>query len=601
MSYLIAENISLSRGEKTLLDKVNLVMNQGDKIALVARNGSGKSTFLRILAGDEKSEGQHQLKFHPSARLEFLRQEPEFDPKAKIYDAALTPGYAPHDELREVQRTDPSAILSPELARTDAKVKELLFKMGLTRLYDSTAVLSGGEKKRLGLAKVFATEPDFIIMDEPTNHLDLDMIEWLEQRLQHPGLTLLLVTHDRYFLDHVCNGIVELEHGEFIKYSGNYTDYLEKRAIRQDTQRSEKSKIEKLLKKELQWIRRSPKARTTKSKSRVDKFYDTKESIEGPTDPGVLQMEIDMHRLGSKILECHNVSKSLGGKLLFDQFDYKFKRGEKVGIVGANGAGKTTLVRVMTGALRPDHGKIVIGDTVVWGHYTQMGMQLEQDMRVIDVVRAVAEYIPLKKGKKLSAESLLERFLFERPQQQVYVSQLSGGERRRLYLLQILMSNPNFLILDEPTNDLDIITLNILEEYLEDYEGCAIIISHDRYFMDKIVDHLFILQGDGKVKDYNGKYTDYRLEQSAISSSTASVPSKDSDAKIDHQREKELKNKIRKLEREIESLEEKKSSLETQLMDAQLDPDRIAELSRAFSEVGDQLAEAEDQWMELVD
>ncbi len=598
MSYLIAENISLSRGEKTLLDSVDLTITQGDKIAMVARNGSGKSTFLRILTGQESSEGIHMLQYNPNIKICFLEQEPSFDPEETIWTAVLTPGIETHDALlNSDEKSDASK--TEDIWRVEAKLKEILFKLNLTKLDKKTGVLSGGEKKRLGLAKLFAQEPDLVILDEPTNHLDLDMIEWLETQLKSPSVTLLIVTHDRYFLDNICNRIVELDRGRFINYTGNYTDFLEKRATRIETERSEKTKIQKLLNKELEWIRRSPQARTTKSKSRVDNYYKTKEKITGPKELGEITIDIDMHRLGSKILECHNISKTLGGKLLFELFDYKFKKGEKVGIVGANGAGKTTLVNVMTGQLKADAGKVIIGDTVVFGYYTQMGLKLEQDLRVIDVIRSVAEYLPLKNGKKMSAEALLERFLFPRAQQSVYASQLSGGERRRLYLLQILMANPNFLILDEPTNDLDIITLNILEDYLEHFPGCAIIISHDRYFMDKIVDHLFILEGDGKVKDYNGKYTDYRRENRIkTKENTKEAPSV---AKQDFKLDKEKKNKIRKLERQIEDLEYQKMSLEERMLDPQLSLEEITDLSKSFSQMKDDLAALEDQWMELVD
>ena len=599
MSYLIAENIQLSRGEKMLLDGVDLTMSQGDKLAMVARNGSGKSTFLRILAGQEMSDGNHTLRFHPGVRIAFLDQEPEFDPEATIWQSALTPDYPPHEKLINEAVGSDQGSGDSEIWKTEAQVKELLFKLELRDLEKKTVMLSGGEKKRLGLVKLFATEPDFIILDEPTNHLDLDMIEWLEQKLKTPNTTLLIVTHDRYFLDSICNRIIELDRGKFVTYTGNYTDFLEKRTTRLDTEKSETDKIKKLLKKELEWIRRSPQARTTKSKARVDQFYKTKESVEGPKELGEMQIEIDMHRLGSKILECHNVSKAYGDKKLFEQFDYKFKKGEKVGVVGANGAGKTTLIKVMTGEIRPDSGKVILGDTLVFGHYAQVGIQLSQDKRVIDVIRDVAEYLPLKNGRKMSAEALLERFLFTRPQQEVYVSQLSGGERRRLYLLEVLMANPNFLILDEPTNDLDIITLNILEEYLESFQGCAIIISHDRYFMDKIVDHLFILEGNGRIKDYNGKYTDYRNEQKLLRVPKEKNPQENQ--KNDFQKEKEKKNKIRKIEREIEKCEDQKTKCQDKMLVAGLSTEEITALSIKFSEIGDKLSDLEDQWMELVE
>ncbi|MGB1217955.1 MAG: ABC-F family ATP-binding cassette domain-containing protein, partial [Saprospiraceae bacterium] len=358
--------------------------------------------------------------------------------------------------------------------------------------------------KRLALAKVLIEEPDFLILDEPTNHLDIAMIEWLENYLSQPNVTVFMITHDRYFLDRVCNVIYELEDTQMHKYKGNYSYYLHKKAEREEVEAATLGKEKKLLKKELDWVKRQPKARTTKSKSRVDAFHNLKEKTSGYTEKSDFKLEFKSERLGKKIIECHNVSKYFGDFVTFEKFSYKFGQRERVGIVGNNGVGKSTFVKVITKEMKPDTGKVVIGDTIVFGHYTQDGITLNEDKRVIDVIRDIAEVIPLSNGSNLNPASFLEKFLFSRKQQQVYVSKLSGGERRRLYLLTVLVKNPNFLILDEPTNDLDIVTLNILEEFLKDYPGCLLIISHDRYFLDKLTDHLFIFEGEGKIKDWNG-------------------------------------------------------------------------------------------------
>ena len=473
------------------------------------------------------------------------------------------------------------------------------------------AHLSGGQKKRLALAQILIDEPEFLILDEPTNHLDLDMIEWLEEYLQSPNLTLFMVTHDRYFLERVCNNIIELDTGVIYKYKGNYSDFLVAKEAREENQAVVLDKTKKLMGKELEWMRRQPKARGTKAKSRIDSFYKIEEKASQKISKDKIHIDVKGSRLGSKILEANYISKSYGDLILVKDFAYKFKKGEKVGIVGPNGAGKSTLLKMLTQEIRPDSGKVVVGGTVVFGHYTQDGIQLESDKRVIDVVRDIAEYIPLEKGNKLTAESLLERFLFSRKQQQVYVSKLSGGEKRRLHLLTILMENPNFLILDEPTNDLDIITLNILEDFLMDFPGCVLVVTHDRFFMDKIVDHLFIFEGDGKIRDYNGQYSDYRVlhkeeleearqaerdRQKRIIKPTNEKP-KDEKPKLSYEERKEFN----RLEKQISVLEEKKEKITEQFNNPNLTPEEIQKLSIQLGELKNGIEEKEMRWMELAE
>ena len=523
MNFLTFENVTKTYGPKVLFRDISLSIDKGHKIALIAKNGTGKSTLLRVLAGIEGAEGESaKILFRKDIRVGYLPQEPELDPGHTAIEAI----FASDTPLIQAVSEYENALLFPDdhdrLQRAmvkmedmkawdfEAKVKEILFKLSIRHLDQRIGTFSGGQIKRIALAKLLIEEPDFLILDEPTNHLDVDMIEWLENYLSHPGLTLFMVTHDRYFLDNVCNHIIELEGGKFYRYKGNYTEYLDKKAIRDEVDANTLDKGKKLLSRELEWMRRTPAARTTKAKSRIDDFYDLKDKTSVRKDRSEVQIDIKSSRLGSKILELQYITKGYGDRVLIRDFHHFFKKNERVGIVGPNGTGKSTLLKLITGLETPDKGKIVTGETVVFGHYGQEGLQLKEDKRVIEVITDIAEFIPLEKGQKLTAASLLERFLFTREQQQVYASQLSGGEKRRLYLLTVLMKNPNFLILDEPTNDLDIMTLNVLEEFLQDFPGCLIIVTHDRYFMDKLVDHLFIFEGDSNIRDYNGNYTEYR-------------------------------------------------------------------------------------------
>ncbi len=620
MDYLIVENVSKHYGEKVLFDNISLKINQGDKIALVAQNGSGKSTLLRVIAGLEVAEGELQsIHLHRSVKMGYLPQDPTFNPEHDVLEAVFD---SDNPMIQAILRYE-KALLFPDkveeaqaatLAMDDlkawdfeSKIKEILTKLNITQFDQKIKTLSGGQIKRLALAKLVIEKPDFLLLDEPTNHLDLDMIEWLENYLQQSRLTIFMVTHDRYFLERVCNYIVELDWGQLYRYKGNYSDFLEKKTARHENEAVVLDKTKKLFKKELEWIRRMPLARGTKAKSRITKFEEIKEKASQKRVKDKIQIDIKGARLGSKILELHNVSKSFGDLKIIEDFYYKFRKKERVGIVGPNGVGKTTFLKILTKDIRPTGGKVVLGGTVIFGYYTQDGIQLLEDKRVIDVVRDVAEFIPLDKGQKLTAPQLLERFLFNRKQQQVYVSQLSGGERRRLYLLTILMHNPNFLILDEPTNDLDIVTLNVLEEFLMDFPGCIVIVSHDRYFMDKLVDHLFIFEGDGKVRDYNGNYTDYlaikkaemheqkRLERSLEAKTSKPTAPKKETLRMTYMERKEFN----RLEKEIAKLEEQKAAITARFSEENLSGEDIEKLSVQLGELSRQVEEKEMRWLEL--
>ena len=619
MVYLELERVSKIYGEKVLFDQVDLQVAQHTKVALVAKNGTGKSTLLRVAAGIDQPEGVgSRVYVHKDARMAYLPQEPDFGANASVMDAV----YDSDNELVRAVRDYEEALSRPEkpqllqdaLARMDslrawdieARIKEVLSKLNIEDVNQKVDTLSGGQRKRVALAKLIIDEPDLIILDEPTNHLDLDMIEWLEEWLQSPNLTLLMVTHDRYFLERVCNRIIELDGGNIYHYTGNYSDFLDKKATREETAGAELDKDRKRMKKELEWVRRMPSGRGTKAKSRLSAFSELKEKVSGHRREDELTLEIKGQRLGSKILEAHNISKAYGDKTLVKGFSYKFQKGERVGIVGRNGAGKSTLLHMLTKELEPDTGKVVHGSNTVFGYYTQDGIHLAQDMRVIEVVREIAEFIPLEKGQKLTARGLLERFMFNSKQQQVYVSQLSGGEKRRLYLLTVLMQNPNFLILDEPTNDLDIVTLNVLEDFLLDFPGCVLIVSHDRFFLDKLAHHLFIFEGDGKIRDWNGLYTEYRdqvREQGIPKPAPATVKSTApaSPPPTENHLSQEQRKAIRRVEGQIAKLEARKTEINRQFNDmAALTPERIAELGKELAEVNEAIEEKELEWMELV-
>ena len=616
MNYLTLENVNKSFGDKILFENLNLTIAKGQKIALIAKNGSGKTTLLKVIAGEENIEGENaKLLLNKNITRSYLRQDPYFDPESTVIEAALD---SDNEEIRAIRnyelallKADPDSI-EKTLSKVEdlkawdieARVKEVLGQLNVHNLSQKIGSLSGGQKKRLALAKIIIDDCDFIILDEPTNHLDIEMIEWLEKYLQSAQRTLFMVTHDRYFLERVCNEIVELDNGELNIFRGSYSDYLEKKAAMLENNAVNLDKTKKLYRKELDWIRKQPKARGTKAKSRIDKFYKIKEDAHKTVDSTLMEINLETARLGSKIIELHALNKSFDDLKIVESFDYKFKKGEKVGIAGPNGVGKTTFLKLLTKEIRPDGGKVVIGDTVVFGHYTQDGISLDKDKTVIEAIRDIAEYVPLKKGLKMTAETLLERFLFPRSQQQVFVSQLSGGERRRLHLLRVLMANPNFLILDEPTNDLDILTLNVLEDYLQQFPGCVIIVSHDRYFMDKLVDHLFVLEGKGKVKDFNGTYSEYKASLRQYSSHKEDKPSpKIEEKKVTNSKVRKLhyleKKELEGLEKDIAKLEKQKSAIEAKFLEGTLTNERMQELSVELGNIKKSIEVKEERWFEL--
>ena len=621
MVYLELTQVSKIYGEKVLFDRVDLQVARNTKVALVAKNGTGKSTLLRVAAGVDLPEGPgSEVYVHKEARLAYLPQEPDFGANATVLDAVYDSDNEIVRAVREYEeallRTDEPDRLQRALTKMDrlaawdieARIKEVLSKLNVDRFDQRIDTLSGGQRKRVALAKLIIDEPDLIIMDEPTNHLDLDMIEWLEEWLQRPNLTLLMVTHDRYFLERVCDRIIELDQGNIYHYTGNYSEFLEKKATREETESAELAKDQKRMKQELEWVRRMPSGRGTKAKSRINAFHELKQKVGSFRQEEELVLEIKGQRLGSKILEAHNISKSYGDRTLVQGFSYKFRRGERAGIVGRNGAGKSTLLHMLTKELEPDTGKVVHGVNTHFGYYTQDGINLKEDMRVIEVVREIAEFIPLEKGQKLTARGLLERFMFNSKQQQVYVRQLSGGERRRLYLLTILMRNPNFLILDEPTNDLDIVTLNVLEDFLVDFPGCVLIVSHDRFFLDKIAQHLFIFEEEGQIRDWNGLYTEYReqrkrelAEQPPAAAPRDPAPAAPPPPAPEHHLSQDQRKAIRRVEGQLAKLEDRKRALNAEFNDpAALTPERIAELGRELAELNERIEEKEMEWMGLV-
>jgi len=619
MNYLSVEGLNKAYGDRVLFTDITFYINQGDKVALVAKNGTGKTSLLRTLAGEESPEGG-KVWLHPNIQTVFLKQEPNMSPLLTVFEAV----YQSANPIMQALANYEKAMKHPEDGdrlqqalsdmdrlnawNYDQKVKMILSVLKVDYLDRPLGQLSGGQKKRVALAKVLIDEPDFLILDEPTNHLDLEMIEWLQDYLKQAKITLLTVTHDRYFLDAVCNQILELDQQELFKYSGNYSQFLEKKALRQANEAANLARTKKLYKKELEWMRRQPQARGTKAKSRVDDFYQIEAKAKKKTEEGELELDIQMSRLGSKILELHNVSKSYRGQVLFEKLDYKFRKRDRLGIIGRNGTGKSTLLNIITQNLASDTGKVVHGETLKIGYYTQANMQIKTDKKALDVVRDIADYIPMNGGKKLSASQLMERFLFDPSKQQTFISKLSGGELRRLHLLCILMDNPNFLILDEPTNDLDIVSLQVLEEFLQEFPGCVLLVSHDRYFMDRIVEHVFVLGEGSQVRDFPGNYTDYRLAQAEAQK--AEQLQKEAEKKAEKQKvevkksrnpSKEERKEIKKLERQIEKLEEKKQKLSEGFNDSSLSAEQIVELSKELNAIQEELDEKEMQWMELVE
>ncbi|WP_299609284.1 ABC-F family ATP-binding cassette domain-containing protein [uncultured Aquimarina sp.] len=616
MNYVSVENIAKSFGERVLFNNISFGINEGQKIGFVAKNGTGKTSLLNIVAGDEEPD-EGQVVYRKNLKVAFLPQEPNLDPNLTIEQTIFA---SDNDTLRVInayekalQNPDDTEAYQKAFEQMDAlnawdfetQYKQILFKLKLENLQQKVSQLSGGQKKRLALANILLSKPELLYLDEPTNHLDLEMIEWLEEYFAKENFTLFMVTHDRYFLENVCNEIVELENGRLYSYKGNYAYYLQNKEARIANEEIETNKAKQLYKKELDWMRRQPKARTTKSKSRIDDFYEIKERAHKRRNDHEVQLEINMERLGSKILEIHKVSKKFDDLVLLDKYEYVFKKGERVGIIGKNGTGKSTFLNMITGAITPDQGKIVIGETVKFGYYTQRGITIKEGQKVIDVIREFGDYIPLKKGRQISAQQLLERFLFDRKKQYDFVEKLSGGERKRLYLCTVLIQNPNFLILDEPTNDLDIVTLNVLENFLLDFPGCLIVVSHDRYFMDKIVDHLFVFRGKGVIEDFPGNYSDYRvyensrLPEKVKTDDPASKPKtswkKDNKSALSYNEQKEYS----RIERDLKKLELQKKEIEELFSSGNLDEDKINEESAKLKDIIDSIEEKEMRWLEL--
>ena len=614
MNYLTVENLSKSYGELTLFQDLSFSVHKDQKIAFVAKNGTGKTSILNIISGEDEADSG-TVTYRKGIAVSYLSQDPKLDGNLTVEETI----FASDNPILKVILNYEHALLNPEDEDAyqkafeqmeqhqawdfETQYKQILFKLKLEDLTEKVSSLSGGQKKRLSLANALINKPDLLILDEPTNHLDLEMIEWLEAFFAKENITLFMVTHDRYFLERVCNEIIELDEGQLYSYKGNYSYYLEKREARIEQDAVETGKAKQLFKKELEWMRRQPKARTTKSKSRIDDFHDIKHRASQRRNDHEVQLELNMERLGNKVAEFHKVSKSFKDKVILDGFEYLFKNGERVGIIGKNGTGKTTFLNLLTQTSKPDSGKVILGETVKFGYYTQNGITIKPEQKVIEVIREYGDYIPLKKGKQISAQQLLERFLFSRKKQFDFVEKLSGGERKRLYLCTVLIQNPNFLILDEPTNDLDIVTLNVLESFLLDFPGCVIVVSHDRYFMDKVIDHLFVFKGEGEIDDFPGNYTDYRVyEDSQPLISNISDDKKDKkswkkteDNKLTYNEEKELKN----IESKLNSLAFDKKELETKFNNPDLSPDEINKLSKALQKIIDDLEAKEGRWLEL--
>ena len=620
-SYLQAENISRRIGDKILFENIILNVNKNDKIALIAVNGAGKSSLLDIIAGIETPDNG-TLSIRRGLKTAYLRQYPALNESNSIIDEL----FSTDSELVRTIKTYEKCIMSghsddmqsvlqlmDDLKAWDYEVavKQILFKLNLTDLNVIIATLSGGQKKRVALAKVLVEEADLLILDEPTNHLDLDMIEWLEDYLIRSNKTILMVTHDRYFLDRVCNVILELSGNEIFRYNGNYEYFLEKKQSREFAEKMNVEKARNLLRTELDWMRRMPKARRHKAKSRIDSFFDLKERAVYKQGEQAININVNISRMGKKILELKNISKSYNDKVLLKDFNYSFNRFEKAGLIGRNGTGKTTLLNIITGLISPDKGTVDKGETVVFGYYRQEGIEFDDEMSVIDAVKSIAETVTLGDGSVLSVTQFMNYFLFPPDKQYTLIRKLSGGEKRRLYLLTVLMKNPNFLILDEPTNDLDILTLNVLEEYLAGFRGCVIIVSHDRYFMDKVVDHIFEYKGDGFIKDFPGNYTQLReredmlQEQEIIqirNKSRQEVKPKD---EIDEKRAIKSgltfteKQEFNKLLAEIEGLEKEKSQIESDLSKGTLSSDDLLTKSKRHGDIMKVLDVKELRWLEL--
>jgi ABC transport system ATP-binding/permease protein len=623
MNYLSAEDLEKSVGDKLLFNNLNIGLEKGDKLALIAANGTGKSSLLNILAG-KASPDNGSVSIRKGIRLGYLEQHPQFEDNISILDiissgksniSSVVHNYQEALKFHAANNsTESQRKLEEASADMDRKsawdfqerMLRILDKFAITDPDQIASTLSGGQKKRLALAILLLDEPEILLLDEPTNHLDINMIEWLEDYLSRQAITFLMVTHDRYFLDRICSKIIEMDNQTLYTYEGNYEYFLRKKEDREEAEQAATDRAVKYVKRELDWVRRMPKARTTKSKSRLDAFDETKKKASVRKAVNNLELEVNMSRLGSKILEIKHMSKSFGDLKILDSFSYTFHKGDRVGIVGVNGCGKTSLLEMLMGRLEPDSGQIVKGDTLVTGYYTQEGLQFDENKKVIEVITDISEFIETKKGNSLSASQFLQHFMFTPPMQHNYVSKLSGGERRRLHLMTVLMRNPNFLILDEPTNDLDIITLSKLEEFLEQFPGCLILVSHDRYFLDKLCDHLFIFEGNGQIKDHYGFYSDYQL-QLIDSKGTkendktfklidkADNKSQETNKKLSYKE----KTEYDQLSTELEELEKEKKDLEDIMNSGETDYEKLTKASERISKLIQIIDEKSMRWLEL--
>lgn len=615
MNLLSVEAVTKRYGERLLFNEISFGIQKGQKIALVAKNGTGKSSLLKIIAGLEPPDSG-AVTLRNDISVGYLEQSPEINPQKTILENILHSNdpklqvLMQYENAVENNQFEDIERLIPEMERhqlwdAESKITSILGALNLNRVNRLANNLSGGEQKRIALAALIFANPDLIILDEPTNHLDLDMVEWLEQYLSAANLSILMVTHDRYFLENVCSEIIELDNEQLYYYNGNFSYYLEKKSERQSNELTSIEKAKNIYRKELEWIRRQPKARTTKSKARVDAFDDVKADATKKVNTNEVSINFKSERLGNKILELHNLNKSFGNQTLFKNFNYKFLKGDKVGIAGKNGAGKTTLVNIILEKLLPDTGKVVVGETVKVGVYEQKGLEIKKDQRVIEVLTEIAEVIEEKEGKKVDAARLLEKFLFTRKDQQKKTSVLSGGERRRLYLVSVLMANPNFLILDEPTNDLDILTLNVLEDYLTQFDGCVLLITHDRYLLDKVVDHTFIFEGDGTIKDFVGKYSEYRLQKKQEKNVPVSAPKQSTEKPKTSSEKTKLtykeKLEFETLDAEIPKLEQQKHDLNTEISSNTLNHIQLQEKINLLAKVSQQLEEKTNRWLTLAD
>lgn len=616
MNYLKVEGLTKYYGEVCMFEEIEFAVNKSEKIALVAKNGTGKTTLLQILTGKDAPESG-TVYINPEVKLSYLPQEPEFDPESTVMDAI----YSSADHIVTVVKEYEEAMLSGDMPRIEKamaametenawdfenNIKQILSVFRIDMLQQKMGKLSGGQRKRVALANIIVNKPDFVIFDEPTNHLDLDMIEWLEDFLTRSSITLLMVTHDRYFLDRVCNKIIEIDDQKIYSYQGNYSYFLDKRYDRKLNQKANIEKARNLMRKELDWIRRQPKARGTKAKYRVDAFHDLKDKASQRISDDNVEINVQAKRLGNKIINVKDLHKSFGDKKILDGFTYDFSRFEKVGIVGGNGTGKSTFLNVLTSSIEADSGEIDYGETIQIGYYKQTGFKFKENQKVIDVIKDVSESIELEAGRRLSASQYLEHFLFEPKMQHVHVSKLSGGERKRLQLMRVLMKQPNFLILDEPTNDLDIETLNILEDFLQSFKGCVIIVSHDRYFMDKVVDHLFVFEGQGVINDFAGNYSNWRAyteHQKKETQKADKVEKKQETKPVEKPAKSKLTYKERlemeQLEKDLDALNTSKAEMEEKLNSGSLNSDEIQALSIEIGSIMETIEEKEMIWLEL--